>query len=296
MPEAGKPTAGLLFAQEKVVPLLPAKLAIIAAPLQRVRFAGWLRLGSGFTVMVKVCAGPVQPPKLGVTVIVPVCVDITFPALKFKSPFPEVPKPIAELLFVQEKVAPLVPVKLILTGSFAQAVVLAGSVTLGCATTVMVNVWAEPGQLPPGITIIVPVWSEATLAEVKFKLPVPETPRPMAVLLFVQEKEGELPVKITLIGSPPQADSSDGALTELTGLMVMVKVLGAPVQLPFCGVTVIVAICCAATTALEKLIFPVPEAPSPIAGLLLVHEKVGVPDPVKLDVTCAPPQAARLAG
>ncbi len=243
------------------------------------------------TLMINVTGIPVQPPALGVTVIVPVCTVAALAALKLRFPLPEAGKPIAGLLFVQLKVGPPVPEKPTLTASLAQTVTSAGSITVGSGLTVIVNVSAGPGQAPPGVTVIVPVWVVATPAALKFRLPVPEAPRPIAGLLLVHEKEGALPVNMTLIGSPAQAVSSAGWLTEVAGLMVIVKVLGVPGQPPFCGVTVMVATCCVRTDALGKLIFPEPEAPSPMAGLLFVQEKVGVPVPVKFTFTGLPPQA-----
>ena len=75
------------------------------------------------------------------------------------------------------------------------------------------------------------------------------------------------------------------------GLMVMVKEIEFPVQLPNCGVTVIVAVCGSAGLVAVNEIFPVPEAGSPMSWLLLVHSNVAPEVPLKLTVTVWPPQA-----
>jgi hypothetical protein len=82
----------------------------------------------GFTVIVKVCCGPVQITvpfsKLGVTVIVAVTGEVPeFTALKEIFPLPVAPKPIEGVSLVQEYVAvpPLViVVKFTVVGSVLQ--------------------------------------------------------------------------------------------------------------------------------------------------------------------------------
>jgi hypothetical protein len=68
-------------------------------------------------------------------------------------------------------------------------------------------------------------------------------------------------------------------LTVGAGFTVIVNVIGVPTQ-PFAvGVTVMVAITgiAPALVAVNEGIFPVPLAPSPIVGSLLVHAKVVPP-------------------
>ena len=60
-------------------------------------------VGEGFTVIVKLAVDPEQVPKVGVTVIVDVIAEpVEFVAVNEAIfPFPEVPKPVAVLLFDQ---------------------------------------------------------------------------------------------------------------------------------------------------------------------------------------------------
>ena len=64
-------------------------------------------------------------------------------------------------------------------------------------------------------------------------------------------------------------------LTVGVGRTLIVKVTGVPVQTPASGVTVMLAerLVLPAFTGV-KIIFPVPLAGRPIAGLVLVHEKL----------------------
>ena len=102
----------------------------------------------------------------------------------------------------------------------------------------MVNVMGEPVQVTPplvkvGVTVIVPVIGmAAVLVAVKFRLPVPAAPRPMAVLLLVQlyTVPAVAPVKFTVTVTPPQTVWLATAFTVGIGLTVMVKVLAGPVQ------------------------------------------------------------------
>ncbi len=101
-PEAASPMAVLEFVQLKVVPGgLPVKLTFTVCPPQVITGAGWVTVGVGLTVMVKVWAGPVQPLWAGVTVMVPVCGVATLDAVKLMFPKPPPDRPMAVLLFVQ---------------------------------------------------------------------------------------------------------------------------------------------------------------------------------------------------
>ena len=64
--------------------------------------AGTLAVGGGFTVMVKLALGPVQP-LIGVTVIVPTIAAllVLVAVNEGRSPTPLAPKPIELLLLVQ---------------------------------------------------------------------------------------------------------------------------------------------------------------------------------------------------
>ena len=73
-----------------------------------------VRVGLGFTVMVKVTGVPDSAPSTGVTEIIATCWELTLLAVKLAMlPVPLAARPIAVLLFVQLKVAPEVPVKAI---------------------------------------------------------------------------------------------------------------------------------------------------------------------------------------
>jgi len=62
--------------------------------------------------------------------------------------------------------------------------------------------------------------------------------------------------------------------------MVMVKVIGVPTQVPIDGVTVMVEVIAVLPgfVPLKLVMLPVPEAPSPMEGLLFVQEYVGLPE------------------
>jgi hypothetical protein len=74
LPLAAKPMEILSLVQLKMVPLTdPAKfIALVAASLHKTWLAGCTTSGVGFTVMVKLCAGPVQLFASGVTMMVAV--------------------------------------------------------------------------------------------------------------------------------------------------------------------------------------------------------------------------------
>ncbi len=117
-PLAANPIEVLLLLQVKLVPLTdPVKFTtLVAVPLHKAWLAGIVISGVGFTVMVKLCAIPVQPNTEGVTVIVAVMgilvVLIAVNAGIF--PVPLAVKPIEVLLLVQLKaVLVTVPVKFI---------------------------------------------------------------------------------------------------------------------------------------------------------------------------------------
>lgn len=206
VPLAGNPMAGLLFVQVNVGELFPVKFTTTGSPPQTAMLAGGLTVLDGLTVIVKVCAAPAQEPICGVTVMVAVVVTATFAVVKFKSPAPLAGKPMAGLLFVQAKVAPAVPLKLAVAATPPQRVWLAGALIVGAGLTVMVNVCAGPGQAPiPGVTVMVAVSVAPVEALLKLILPLPEAPRPMAVLLLVQLNVAPaVPLKMTETAVPAQ--------------------------------------------------------------------------------------------
>lgn len=112
--------------------------------------------------------------------------------------------------------------------------------------------------------------------------PVPEAPKPIEGLLFVQAyvlvpPEFEDPNVIAATVFPLQTSIGDGLFTFALGLTVMVKVFVAPIQLapPFVnvGVTIIVAITgeFPLFMAENEVMFPDPDAAKPIEVVLFVQ-------------------------
>jgi hypothetical protein len=128
--------------------------------------------------------------------------------------------------------------------------------------------------------------------------PEPLEARPIVALLFVQLKTvpDTVPVKLTAVVLEPSHNSWLPLLsvTVGVGLTVTVKLPGVPVQVMlfvYVGVTVIFPVIGAVAPPLAEVndILPEPDAPSPIAVLLLAQPKL-VPDtlPLKLTLTGAP--------
>ena len=96
-----------------MAPKLALPLVIAAAvkstvvPAQTGVGSVMLKLGFGFMVMVKFIACPSQPLWVPITVMMATCCEVTLPAKKLGIlvPVPEIPKPIAVLLFVQRIVS-----------------------------------------------------------------------------------------------------------------------------------------------------------------------------------------------
>jgi hypothetical protein len=110
-------------------------------------------------------------------------------------------------------------------------------------------------------------------------LPVPELPRPMAVLELDHTKEAPGGVQTKegiIICSPGQTESLATGDRAGVGLMVTEKLMEGPTQSLRVGVTVIVPEIGAPVLligAIQDGILPEPEAPSPIAVFELDHEK-----------------------
>jgi hypothetical protein len=106
--------------------------------------------------------------------------------------------------------------------------------------------------------------------------PLPEAARPMDELLFVQAyvvpDTGLLNV-IAVVGEPLHTVWFTILFTPGVGFTVMVNVSGVPGQPLAVGVAVMVAVTGAAPvfTALKDAMLPLPEAPNPMDGSLLVH-------------------------
>ena len=78
-------------------------MAVVVAPLQYVAFATGLTVGVGFTVMVKVIAGPTHPFAVGVTVMVATtgAVPVLVAVNDGMFPAPLAAKPIEGVLLTQ---------------------------------------------------------------------------------------------------------------------------------------------------------------------------------------------------
>ena len=106
VPLAAKPMLDVLFVQEYVVPMTAEPLnatTVVLSSLQIVGQEGAVTEGVGLTVIVNVCAEPVQPSAEGVTVIVE---TITVEPLLITEkatilPVPLAAKPMLVLSFVQ---------------------------------------------------------------------------------------------------------------------------------------------------------------------------------------------------
>jgi hypothetical protein len=111
LPLAAKPIEVLLFVQLNVEPLTEPVYATAAveAPLHNIWFEGCTTLGVGFTVIVNICGGPVQPFADGVTVIVAITgtVPVLIAVKAGIFPIPLAANPIEGLLFVQLNAVPL---------------------------------------------------------------------------------------------------------------------------------------------------------------------------------------------
>lgn len=175
--------------------------------------------------------------------MVATCCVATLALLKLRLPIPEAPSPMAVLLFSQEKVAPNVPVKRLLTGAPPHTATLEGWFTDGKGFTVMEKLWLGPGQpLAFGVTVMFPVVMATTFAAVNEMSPLPLGNNPIPTLLFVQFNVG-LPVleNITSTGLPAQTNWFGGSTTVGEGLMVIVKVTGGPGHPLRMGITVMFA-------------------------------------------------------
>jgi hypothetical protein len=145
VPEAASPIDMLSLVHVKLVPVvgLVKLLAAIDVPPQTGgKFDKALTVGFGFTEMVYVLATPGQPLAVGVTVIVAtILAAVALVATKLGVfPVPEAPNPIAVLLFVHAKVAPVVKLVKLLAGIVnpLHSVIAAGATTVGSGFTVMV--------------------------------------------------------------------------------------------------------------------------------------------------------------
>jgi hypothetical protein len=150
-------------------------------------------LGVGFTVIVNVSGVPVHPTADGVTVMVAVTgALVRLIAVKEAIlPVPLAGRPIEVLVLVQVKELPLTdPVNvMVFVAAPLHTTWFAGGTTFAFGVTVIVNVFAVPGQLvAEGVTVIVAVTGVLPgLIAVKAGIfPLPLAAKPIEVLLFVQ--------------------------------------------------------------------------------------------------------------
>lgn len=197
----------------------------------------------------------------------------------------------AVLLLVQLNVSP--PPVLALKGIAlmdwpAQTATLATVLTTGCGLMVMVNVLTAPVQpFRVAVTLIVPTISEPVKfagAVKEAMLPVPDAARPIEVLLLVQLNVSPPPVLAEKLMAAILCAGQDTTLataaTTGSGRTVMVNVMGTLVQPFFVAVTLIVPTTLAPVklpAAANDEIVPEPDAPKPMAVLLLVQLKVSLP-------------------
>ena len=167
------------------------------------------------------------------------------------------------------------PLKLTDNGAPAQTVTFATELTVGVGKMMISNVSFAPTQpFKVGVATICAVCRVATAAEVKLILPVPFAAKPMVVLSFVQFMVGVFgeAVKLTATSCPPQAILSAVATTLGTGFIVIVNVVGVPIQLFNNGVTEMVAVWVLNTEgAFKTEILPEPEAAKPTAVFVFVQ-------------------------
>ena len=194
-PDAARPIPGVVFVQLNVVPsTAPVKFtAAVGEPLHKVWLEGATTVGVGFTVIVKLCEGPVQVLVDGVTVMVAVTAAV--PRLiavnEAMFPEPEAARPMPGVVFVQlNVVAGTLPLKVTaVVGAPLHNVWLEGAVTLGVGFTVILKLCEVPVQLlAVGVTVIVAVTAAVPrLVAVNDAIfPEPEDARPILEVVFVQ--------------------------------------------------------------------------------------------------------------
>lgn len=232
VPDADKPVFKLLFVQLIMAPTgkLLKLIAEIAPPEHTVWFEGIITEGVGFTVILNVLAAEEQPLKVGVTVNMETSCAATFAAvIAAILPAPDANKPVFVLLFVQLNVAPTgVEVNVVAAINVPPHTVwLMGTMsTIGFGLTVIVKFEGVPTQLfTVGVTVIVDTCCVEILAAVKAEiLPLAEAIKPVAVLLFIHEKEpptGVLTKLIAATDAPEQAVLLATEITEGVGFTVI---------------------------------------------------------------------------
>lgn len=105
LPLAASPIEGSLFVHVYVVPVtgLPKFIVLLVSPLHKVIAAVESTVGVGFTIILKLESGPIQPLAVGVTVTVAVLavVPVLVAVNERMSPVPLPDKPMDVLSFTQ---------------------------------------------------------------------------------------------------------------------------------------------------------------------------------------------------
>jgi hypothetical protein len=194
VPLPASPIEGVLFVHAYVVPdTPPLKLILpVAAPLHLVRLVSGFSVGVGFTRMVNISFGPVQPLAVGDTVIVAITGDnvLLIAAKAEMFPVPEAGNPMLLLLFVQAYVVPDTPLPKFMAVVFTplHTAWSATVLTVGIGLTVIVKLLVVPTHpFADGVTVIVAVAGVLVVfCAVKDGIfPVPLAPSPIVTSLFV---------------------------------------------------------------------------------------------------------------
>ena len=249
-----------------------------------------MTVGTGFTVIENVSDVPTQPFKTGVIVIFDDCGELTFAAIKFKSPVPEAAKPMAVFVLTQLTLAPL---GVVVNGTSikapAQTETFSGNFTEGVGGIVIEKVWATPEQpFKIGVTVIFAVIGEPVLltAAVKLRLPEPLPANPISLLSFVQSKvvPTRFATKLILTFCPLQANWLPGLSSTGRGLTCTVTFVAALEQPLAVAVTVRLDVIVAVVVFDKAVKFnglDVPEAGIPVFKLSFTQLNVGVVPVVK---------------
>jgi len=213
---------------------------------------------------------------------------VVFCAGKLMFPLPEAPSPIEGLVFVHVYVTPFAMLEEKLNAAVLpwQKLAEAGAFITGFGFTVIWVLTAAPAQAWPfvvrdGVALMVPLSGAVPLfvATNGAIFPLPETPSPMLLFVFVQVKVVPTwlaPKLIAVLLFPAHKIWGVKAFATGVGSTVIEIVSGIPGQatppLLKAGVTTMLALIGPLVALVEaKEIFPVPLAPKPIAVLLFVQ-------------------------
>ena len=317
LPAAPNPIDMLLLVQLYTVPGTgpPTTTAEVDVPLHTTWLDIAFTLGVGFTVIVKLCGGPVHvtPPSVSDGVIVINATTGAVPALVAIKPgilpVPIPARPIDGCVLVHKKIVPTDgPNKA--SGDIAVPLhttwLLSTVLSTGVGLTAIVNVVGAPVHVTPPLlnvgvtTIVATTWPVVLLIAVKLAiLPTPVAAKPIDGVLLVQlyTVPGTKPENVTaVVGAPLHTVWLATAFTVGVGFTVYVNVIAGPRQVTppkvALGVTVINAITGAFVTlvAVKAGILPTPLSANPMLGVLLIQLYTAVPiEPLKLTAVVVAP-------